>query len=126
MMTVIGVTVDTALEIKMQEHYGQANALVEEAFSTIRTAHAYWAFPKLSKRFTDILENAKQVGDKKTLLYIVVFPSEFFCIFAGYGLAFWQGIHLYASGQISQPGTVVTLVIHPSHILLQPFLQLAY
>lgn len=106
-MTVIGVTVDTALELKMHKHYGEADALVEEAFSTIRTAHAYWAFPKLSRRFENILGEAKKVGEKKTLLYAAVFPAEFFCIFAGYGLAFWQGIRLYNSGEITQPGTVV-------------------
>ncbi len=107
-MTVIGVTVDTGLELQMYKHYGDADALVEEAFSTIRTAHAFWAFPKLSKRFKNILGEAKKIGDKKTLLYAVVFPAEFFCIFAGYGLAFWQGIRLYSSGEITQPGTVVT------------------
>ncbi|KAM5369958.1 hypothetical protein ACJZ2D_008757 [Fusarium nematophilum] len=88
----------------------KSGSLAEEAFSTIRTAHAFWAFPKLSRRFTGIMEEARRIGHKKSIVYIILFPTEFFCIFSGYGLAFWQGMRMYSEGEISEPGTVVTVI----------------
>lgn len=107
-VTVICVMFDMVYEYKMFDIYSKSGTIAEEAFATIRTAHAFWAFPKLSRRFTNILEEARQVGNKKSLIYAILFSFEFFCIFAGYGLAFWQGMRMYASGEITQPGTVVT------------------
>lgn len=107
-VTIICVVYDTMYEYQMFEIYSKSGSIAEEAFSTIRTAHAFWAFPKLSRRFTDTLTEARRIGDKKSLVYAILFPTEFFCIFAGYGLAFWQGMRMYASGEVSSPGTVVT------------------
>ncbi|POR34332.1 Leptomycin B resistance protein pmd1 [Tolypocladium paradoxum] len=109
-VTVVCVVKDTALEYRMFDIYSQSGSLAEEAFSTIRTAHAFWAFPKLAARFDAILEAARRVGRRKSLLYAVLFPVEFFCVIAGYALAFWQGVRMYASGEIPQPGTVVTVI----------------
>ncbi len=107
-VTIICVIYDTIYEYQMFDIYGKSGSLAEEAISTIRTAHAFWAFPKLTRRFNAILDEAGQVGAKKSLIYAILFPTEFFCIFAGYGLAFWQGIRMYANGEINNPGTVVT------------------
>lgn len=109
-VTIICIVYDTIYEYAMFDIYSQSGSLAEEAFSTIRTAHAFWAFPKLSVRFNNILDEARKVGDKKSLVYAILFPTEFFCIFAGYGLAFWQGIRMYARGEIENPGTVVTVI----------------
>ncbi|KAJ4147107.1 hypothetical protein LMH87_001654 [Akanthomyces muscarius] len=110
LVTVICVMFDMVYEYKMFDIYSKSGTIAEEAFATIRTAHAFWAFPKLSRRFTKILEEARQVGNKKSLIYAILFSFEFFCIFAGYGLAFWQGMRMYASGEITKPGTVVTVI----------------
>ncbi|KAF4441558.1 hypothetical protein F53441_12007 [Fusarium austroafricanum] len=109
-VTIVCVAIDTGYEYAMFDVYSRSSSLAEEAFSTIRTAHAFWAFPKLSKRFTNTLEEARKIGLKKSWVYVVLFPTEFFCIFAGYGLAFWQGMRMYSSGEITQPGTVVTVI----------------
>ncbi|RFN46690.1 multidrug resistance protein [Fusarium flagelliforme] len=109
-VTIICVAIDTGYEYAMFDVYSRSSSLAEEAFSTIRTAHAFWAFPKLSKRFTDTLQEARRIGHKKSWVYMVLFPTEFFCIFAGYGLAFWQGMRMYSEGEITQPGTVVTVI----------------
>ncbi|KAK5999117.1 ABC multidrug transporter atrC [Cladobotryum mycophilum] len=109
-VTVICVIYDTVYEYQMFDIYSASGSLAEEAFSTIRTAHAFWAFPKLSRRFDNILEEAQAIGKKKSLIYAILFPTEFFCVFAGYGLAFWQGMRMYADGEITQPGTVVTVI----------------
>ncbi|RGP59062.1 hypothetical protein FSPOR_11598 [Fusarium sporotrichioides] len=109
-VTIICVAIDTGYEYAMFDVYSRSSSLAEEAFSTIRTAHAFWAFPKLSKRFTSTLEEARRIGHKKSWVYMILFPTEFFCIFAGYGLAFWQGMRMYSEGEITQPGTVVTVI----------------
>ncbi|KAM0547863.1 hypothetical protein ACHAPJ_010210 [Fusarium lateritium] len=109
-VTIICVAIDTGYEYAMFDVYSRSSSLAEEAFSTIRTAHAFWAFPKLSKRFTNTLEEARRIGHKKSWVYVILFPTEFFCIFAGYGLAFWQGMRMYSEGEITQPGTVVTVI----------------
>ncbi|KAF7560030.1 hypothetical protein G7046_g4121 [Stylonectria norvegica] len=109
-VTIICIVYDTIYEYAMFDIYSRSSSLAEEAFSTIRTAHAFWAFPKLSTRFTNILEEARRVGANKSLIYAILFPTEFFCIFSGYGLAFWQGMRMYSTGEISSPGTVVTVI----------------
>lgn len=101
---------DAAIEYRIFNIYRESGSLAEEAFATIRTAHAFWAFPKLVARFDAILERARLVGRRKSLLYAILFPVEFFCVIAGYALAFWQGIRMYANGEIDQPGTVVTVI----------------
>ena len=107
-VTIVCAIYDTIYEYQMFDIYGESSSLAEEVFSNIRTAHAFWAFPKLSKRFNHFLDEAKKVGDKKSLIYAILFPLEFFCIYAAYGLAFWQGMRMYNSGEIKNPGTVVT------------------
>ena len=107
-VTIVCIIFDAMYEYKMFGVYGKGESLAEGAFSTIRTAHAFWAFPKLSRRYDNILDDAAKVGAKKSLIYAILFPAEFFCIFAGYGFAFWQGIRLYSEGEITNPGTVVT------------------
>lgn len=99
---------DTKLEGQMFDIYNASGSLAEEALSTIRTAHAFWAFPRLVARFDKMLGEARRVGDKKSILYAVLFPVEFFSITAGYGLALWQGVRMYSSGEIQEPGTIIT------------------
>ncbi|KAG5981025.1 hypothetical protein E4U55_003377 [Claviceps digitariae] len=98
----------TNLEGQMFGIYNQSASLAEEALSTIRTAHAFWVFPKLVARFDDILGKARQVGSKKSIVYAFMFPAEFFSVTAGYALAFWQGVRMYSSGEIQEPGTIIT------------------
>ncbi|KJZ70341.1 hypothetical protein HIM_10270 [Hirsutella minnesotensis 3608] len=109
-VTVACVMYDSWLEYRMFEIYGESGNLAEEAIASIRTVHAFWAFPDLVRRFEAILSHAKCIGDKKSLVYAILFAFEIFCVIAGYALAFWQGIRMYASGEIHNPGTVVTVI----------------
>jgi len=49
---------------------------------------------------------------RKSLNWGVLYCNEFFFVFAGYGLAFWQGIHMYARGEIEAPGKIITYVVY--------------
>lgn len=95
----------------MLDIYGQAEKLAEEVFSTMRTVHAFWSNPLLSRKFDRVLLEAREIGMKNSPVYAILFSTEFFCIYSAYGLAFWRGIRMYASGDISQSGQVYTVVL---------------
>jgi ATP-binding cassette, subfamily B (MDR/TAP), member 1 len=109
-VTGICVAIDTVQENAMMGIFARAGQLAEEIFASIRTVHAFWAYPKMAAKYEAILDEARAVGRKKSPNYAVLFSVEFFCIYSGYGLAFWQGIRMYARGEIAQPGTIVTVI----------------
>ncbi|KAK7419742.1 hypothetical protein QQX98_003114 [Neonectria punicea] len=107
----ICVMIDSRIENKLLTTWGEADKLAEEVFASIRNAHAFWAYSKLSRKFENIVEKTRALGKKKPPIYAVMFCIQFFCIYAGYGLAFWQGIRMYHSGEITEPGDVVTVIL---------------
>jgi ATP-binding cassette subfamily B (MDR/TAP) protein 1 len=110
---VVGMSVylDTTNEAQMLPIYSKASSLAEEVFSTIRTVHAFWLNPLLLGKYDKLLGDGMQIGMKKNPIYAVMFSTEFFCIYCGYALAFWQGIRMYASGEISASGRLLPLSI---------------
>ncbi|KAK3337811.1 P-loop containing nucleoside triphosphate hydrolase protein [Cercophora scortea] len=109
-ITGICMAIDTKQETEIMSIYSRAGRLAEEAFSSMRTVHAFWVYPKLSRKYEAVLDEARAVGAKKSPNFAVLFSAEFFCVYSGYGLAFWQGIRMYSSGEISQPGKIVTVI----------------
>lgn len=107
-VTAICAAIDVKQDSKVTTIYAQAGLLAEEVFGSISTVHAFWLQPFMSKRYGQMLCEAKRAGMRKTINYGVLFSTEFFCVYAGYGLAFWQGIRMYARGEIEQPGSIVT------------------
>ncbi|CAM1507486.1 Fc.00g071270.m01.CDS01 [Cosmosporella sp. VM-42] len=107
----ICVAIDAKIENKLLLTWAEADKLAEEVFASIRNVHAFWAYPKLSQKFVGIVDNARALGKKKPPIYAGMFCIQFFCIYAGYGLAFWQGIRMYHSGEITEPGDVVTVIL---------------
>jgi ATP-binding cassette subfamily B (MDR/TAP) protein 1 len=101
----ISVGIDAKNENQLLPIYSKAGQLAEEVFSTVRTVHAFWLHPLLSRKYDKLLGDAQEVGMKKSPNYAVMFSVEFFCIYAGYGLAFWQGIRMFARGEITESGT---------------------
>lgn len=109
-VNMVAFIIDAIIETKIFKITSRSGSLAEEAFATIRTAHAFWAFPRLTKRYNEMLDESSKIGAKKSLLYALLFSFEYLVIFSGYGLAFWQGMRMYASGEITNPGVVVTYV----------------
>jgi ATP-binding cassette subfamily B (MDR/TAP) protein 1 len=104
----ISATVDIMQESKISKIYSEAGLLAEEVFSSIATVHAFWLQPLMFKKYDALLCETERLGMKKSPNYGVMFSTSFFCIYAGYGLAFWQGIRMYISGEIAEPGTIIT------------------
>lgn len=96
----------TKYDSKQLDIYSRAGLLAEEVFSTVRTVHAFWLNPLLSRKFDKLIDDALVVGMKNSPVFAVLFSTEFFCVYSGYGLAFWQGIRLYFNGTIREAGDV--------------------
>lgn len=99
---------DAPVEAKVNSYYSQAGMLAEEAFSTITTVHAFWLQPLMAKRYDNLLAQAQKEAMKKSIIYGFLFSGQFFCVYSGYALAFWQGIRMYVSGEIEEAGDIVT------------------
>ena len=48
---------------------------------------------------------------KKSVIYAVLFSSEYFCVYSGLALAYWQGYRMYRSGEVPDVGNVFTVVL---------------
>ena len=85
-----------------------AGSLAEEILASMKTVHAFSAFGKLTSKYDELSLESKRLGLTQSLNMAILYSVEFFCVYAGYGLAFWQGVRMYARGEIAEPGTVVT------------------
>ncbi|KAI5458316.1 P-loop containing nucleoside triphosphate hydrolase protein [Mariannaea sp. PMI_226] len=107
----ICVAIDAKIETKILATWGEADQLAEEVFASIKNVHAFWAYSKLSLKFGAIADRARALGKKKPPIYAVMFCTQFFCIYAGYALAFWQGTRMYHNGEITEVGDIVTVIL---------------
>ncbi|KAL2884747.1 lipid A export ATP-binding/permease protein msbA [Ceratocystis lukuohia] len=123
-ITGVCVGIDASYETQMMTVFSHGLAIAEEAFSTIRTVHALWAHPIMVDKLKSILVKTFEIGRKKYLVYSVMYSIEFFLILGAYGLAFWQGIHRYMSGEFDDLGKIVT-VIFTVIVAAQSLTQLA-
>jgi ATP-binding cassette subfamily B (MDR/TAP) protein 1 len=107
-VVVVGICIGfvTKYETQQLDIYSKAGLLAEEVFSSIRTVHAFWLNPLLARKFDKFLDEAMIVGMKNSPVFAVLFSTEFFCVYSGYGLAFWRGIRMYFSGEIRESGDV--------------------
>lgn len=110
-VTGICIAIDAVQEARITKTYSQAASLAEEAFSSIKTIQAFWAYSKMSDQYNDFLEAAHKEGNKKSPNYAILFSTEYFCVYSGIALSFWQGFRMYQSGEIESAGTVFTVVL---------------
>jgi ATP-binding cassette, subfamily B (MDR/TAP), member 1 len=104
-MAVVG-GLEAGLETKILEILAQANSFAEGVISSARTVHAFEMRSRLVNKFDVYLEDAHAVGRKISLLFGIMFCSEYTIIYLGFGLALWQGIRMLARGEIADPGDI--------------------
>lgn len=85
-----------------------AESLAEEALASVRTVHAFSASSHLIEMYRTLVERARDLGLSQCRIIAILFSSEFFCVTAGYSLAFWQGVRMHAKGEIKDAGDVLT------------------
>lgn len=61
-VTTICIGIDTKNETQLLAIHSRAGLLAEEVFSTIRTVHAFWLNPLLSRKYDKLLGEAMDVG----------------------------------------------------------------
>ncbi|KAJ5690007.1 hypothetical protein N7462_004399 [Penicillium macrosclerotiorum] len=85
-------------------------SLAEEILASMKTVHAFSAAKKLRAKYDECESKARDLRLSQSLTMAIIYSAEFFCVYAGYGLAFWQGVRMYARGEITEPGKVVTVI----------------
>ncbi|KAJ4136049.1 hypothetical protein NW768_003657 [Fusarium equiseti] len=109
-MTVVA-TMEAVHEMKILEIHGQANSLAEGILASVRTIHAFEMRARLVDKFDKHLEEAHTVGKKISVLFGLLFSADYTIIYLGFGLAFWQGIRMLASGEIQSSGVIFTVLL---------------
>lgn len=99
---------DAKIETKILKIQAQAGGYAESIFGGIRTIHAFSLRSRVVAKFDTFLQDVFREGKKKNLLYGLMFGGEYFVVYSGMGLAFWQGIAMIARGEVSDIGKVFT------------------
>ncbi|KAL4747255.1 hypothetical protein BDW72DRAFT_209714 [Aspergillus terricola var. indicus] len=102
--------VDAMIETKILQIYAQASSYAENILGGVRTLHAFSLQPRVMAKYDSYLQDAYAQGMKKNKLYGIVFGGQYFVVFAGMGLAFWQGIAMLDRDEISDLGTVFVVL----------------
>lgn len=102
--------IDAMIETKILQVYAQAGSYAENVLGGVRTLQAFSLRPRVIDKYDSYLQNAYTQGMKKNKLYGIVFGGQYFVVYAGMGLAFWQGIAMLDRGEISDLGTVFVSV----------------
>jgi ATP-binding cassette subfamily B (MDR/TAP) protein 1 len=108
-VTAVCLAISSKQEARVMRVYSRASALAEEAFSSVRTIHAFWAYSKMSEQYNDHLQAAHIEGNKKSPILSVFFATEYFFVYSGIALSFWQGFRMFQSGEVENAGQVFTL-----------------
>ncbi|KAF2818656.1 putative ABC transporter [Ophiobolus disseminans] len=113
MVVVIGacVSLDAPIEARITRLYSRAANLAQDAIGSIKTIHAFGAQRKIVERYDVYLQKAHVEGNKKSILYGVLFSAQTFLVMSGTALAFWQGFRMFQSQEIENVGTVFTVVL---------------
>jgi ATP-binding cassette subfamily B (MDR/TAP) protein 1 len=99
---------DANIETDILKIQAQAGSYAESIFGGIRTVHAFSLHSRVAAKFDTFLKDIYNKGMKKNILYGVMFGGEYFIVYAGTGLAFWQGIAMINRGEVTKLGTVFT------------------
>ncbi|ETN36902.1 uncharacterized protein HMPREF1541_07889 [Cyphellophora europaea CBS 101466] len=105
------IAVDAIQEARIVRIYSRAAVMAQEAISSVKTVHAFWAQEKIAAKYDVFLQDAWKEGKKKSPNYGILFSTEYFLVLAGTALAFWQGFRMFQSGEIGSVGTVFTVVL---------------
>ncbi|GIX84755.1 ATP-dependent translocase ABCB1 [Caerostris extrusa] len=93
-MLYIQNTVQATVSREEADAYGAAGTVAEEVLSSIRTVVAFGGEQKEIQRYEKCLAPARRKGIKRGFMTSIGSGLTWFCIFAGYALAFWYGVKL--------------------------------
>jgi ABC-type multidrug transport system fused ATPase/permease subunit len=89
----------------------KATGVASEAFSGIRMLTACGAEDRITSRYAKWVLSARATSQKTAPLLALQFCLIFFGLFAAFGLAFWFGAQQLLSGEYTNPGTIIVVLM---------------
>ena len=107
-LLVMGISsaMEASIEGQILKVHADGGSFAESILSSARNVQAFGLRTRLLRDFDKFLQEAHRLGSKKNLLFGLMFSGEYFIIFAGIGLCFWQAIRMLANGEVGKPGDV--------------------
>ncbi|KAJ4986221.1 multidrug/pheromone exporter [Stagonosporopsis vannaccii] len=102
-------TYDAVNSSKILKIYADAASYAENCLTGIRTINAFDLQARTLARYDTFLETALKLGNKRSKFSGIMFGGQYFVIYAGMGLAFWQGFGMISRGE-ADLGTVFTVL----------------
>lgn len=115
-------TAEARLETQILSTYAQGGSYAESILSSVKTAHSLNIRDRLVDGYDKYLVKAKALGDKKSPILGLLFSIEYFLIYSGMAVAFWQGVKMVATKEVDTLGTVFTYVFPRATRLSKPFI----
>ncbi|RDW78871.1 ABC transporter ATP-binding protein [Aspergillus mulundensis] len=103
--------IEAGHETRILGIHAKANSFAEGVLGGVKAVQAFGMRDALVRRFDGDLGAAHAVGRKIGPLMGVLFSAEYTIIYLGFGLAFWQGVHMLASGEIATAGDIFTVLL---------------
>ncbi|KAM3499894.1 hypothetical protein MY10362_006883 [Beauveria mimosiformis] len=100
---------DTINNAKVFKVYADAASYAENVLSRVRTIHAFGLETRTLTKYNSFLDTALKFGKERSKFSGIIFGGQYFVIYAGMGLAFWQGFKMIARGE-ADLGTVSTVL----------------
>ncbi|KAL0931455.1 multidrug resistance protein 3 (p glycoprotein 3) [Colletotrichum truncatum] len=104
--TLVASYFETRYEVKILGWNAEAGSFTESILASARTIQAFELRSRLIQKFDGYLSESAKVGHKKSPVLGLLFSSEYFVMFAGIGLCFWQAISMIAKGEVDNVGDV--------------------
>lgn len=105
------IGLDAPIEARVVRFYSRAATLAQDAIASIKTIYAFGAQQKIISQYEEFLQSAHTEGNKKSVIYGVLFSTGNFLVMSATALAFWEGFRMFQSGEIQQVGTVFTVIL---------------
>lgn len=99
---------NAAIDTEVLAVNARAASLAESILSSARTIQAFGLRKRLVGTLNKHLSESARLGHKKNPIIGTFFSAEYFVIYAGMGLCFWQAIRMIARGEVEHPGDVFT------------------
>ncbi|KAH7147035.1 P-loop containing nucleoside triphosphate hydrolase protein [Dactylonectria estremocensis] len=102
--------VDAFINADLFQVYNQAGSYAENALRGVRIIYAFSLRQRVVDTYDSFLQTAYHCGMRKNKLYGLMFGGQYFVIYSGMGLAFWQGFAMMDRGEVQGLGTVFTVL----------------
>lgn len=109
-IVVVGVVASFLMKVEAEgmRVLAQAGTYAESTLGNVRAIKAFNLESRIIRNYCSYLDDARRLGNKKNGIFGILFGWQYFVIYAGMGLAFWQGIELTARGETDGIATVFT------------------